>query len=211
MNQKLFNVLLFTAGAAVGSLVTWKIVKDKYERIAQEEIDSVKETWARRNKVDSEDDTASENADVDEEDYDLRHESPEFNSADYHEYFKLADKYGKSGDTTENNGEGEGNDEVPYVNGPYVITPNEFGDGNYEHDIHGLTYYADGILANDWDETFDVDDTIGMDALAHFGDYEEDVVHVRNERLNADYEVVRDPRKYVDVVAANSPTGAYAD
>ena len=46
MNCKFINVLMFAAGAAIGSAVTWKVVKTKYERIAQEEIESVKEAYA---------------------------------------------------------------------------------------------------------------------------------------------------------------------
>ena len=41
MNHKVANVLAFVAGAVIGSAITWKFVKTKYERIAQEEIDSV--------------------------------------------------------------------------------------------------------------------------------------------------------------------------
>ena len=40
--------MIFFLGAGVGSLVTWKIVKTKYEQIAQEEIDSVKEVFSKR-------------------------------------------------------------------------------------------------------------------------------------------------------------------
>ena len=43
MKCKFINVLVFAAGAAIGSAVTWKVVKTKYERFAQEEIESVKE------------------------------------------------------------------------------------------------------------------------------------------------------------------------
>ena len=38
----------FATGAIVGSVVTWCFVKKKYERIAQEEIDSVKEVFAKK-------------------------------------------------------------------------------------------------------------------------------------------------------------------
>ena len=48
MNCKFTNVLLFAAGAAIGSAVTWKVVKTKYDRLIQEEIDSVKEAFADR-------------------------------------------------------------------------------------------------------------------------------------------------------------------
>ena len=43
MKSKFINVLMFAAGAVIGSAVTWKIVKDRYERVIEEEIESVKE------------------------------------------------------------------------------------------------------------------------------------------------------------------------
>lgn len=70
MNQKLINVLMFTAGAAIGSLVTWKVVKAKYEQIAQEEIDSVKETWSRMVREESESYEADEGSEEDDSDED---------------------------------------------------------------------------------------------------------------------------------------------
>ena len=48
MNSTLKNLCVFAIGATIGSLVTWKLVKTKYEMIAQEEIDSVKEVFAKR-------------------------------------------------------------------------------------------------------------------------------------------------------------------
>ena len=47
MNKSLSNAILFTIGVAIGSLVTWKVVKTKYERVAQEEIDSVKAEYEK--------------------------------------------------------------------------------------------------------------------------------------------------------------------
>lgn len=50
MNNKVVNALMFISGAAIGAVVTWKVVETKYKRIAQEEIDSVKEVYSRRNR-----------------------------------------------------------------------------------------------------------------------------------------------------------------
>ncbi len=50
--MKAGNLAAFILGAAVGSAVTWKCVKNKYERIAQEEIDSVKRVFSKRNNSD---------------------------------------------------------------------------------------------------------------------------------------------------------------
>ena len=54
MNSTLSKVLIFAAGAAIGSAVTWKLIKEKYERIAQEEIDSVKEVFKSQNELEYE-------------------------------------------------------------------------------------------------------------------------------------------------------------
>ena len=48
MNKEISNIIIFAVGAAIGSAVTWKVVKDKYSKIADEEIRSVKETFAKR-------------------------------------------------------------------------------------------------------------------------------------------------------------------
>ena len=47
MNRTISNAFIFVAGAAIGSLATWKFIETKYRRIAQEEIDSVKEAFSR--------------------------------------------------------------------------------------------------------------------------------------------------------------------
>ena len=80
--------------------------------------------------------------------------------------------------------------------GPYVITPDEFGEkDNYEQ--ISLTYYIDGILADDFDEPIDdIDDVIGLTAVNHFGEYEPDSVFVRNDERKCDYEVLLDQREY---------------
>lgn len=207
MNKTFTNVLIFTAGAAIGSLVTWKVVKTRYERIAQEEIDSVKETWARLGQ-DAEEQGEDENPN--ECDSDDLEESEEADPV-MTDYVALAKKYGRSSDeVSDNEKKGEG-DEVPYINGPYVITPEDYGDGNYDHDLYCLTYYSDNVLANDWWETLDIEDTIGTECLEHFGDYAEDIVHVRNERLKADYEIVRDYRTYAELIENDPLRRTYED
>ena len=42
MSSKGLTFLAFIAGAGIGSVCTWQLLKRKYELIAQEEIDSVK-------------------------------------------------------------------------------------------------------------------------------------------------------------------------
>ena len=60
MNNKITSFMMFIFGAAIGSVATWQYIKKKYERIAQEEIDSVKETFSKL-VVKSKDNESEEN------------------------------------------------------------------------------------------------------------------------------------------------------
>ena len=44
------NLLCFVAGAAIGSVVTWKLIEKKYKDLADEEIESVIETFKIENQ-----------------------------------------------------------------------------------------------------------------------------------------------------------------
>ena len=80
---------------------------------------------------------------------------------------------------------------------PYVISPDEFGEKK-GYKLISLTYFSDEKLADDVGYLFNVDE-IGEESLKQFGEYEEDSVHVRNDLLKADYEILLDPRKYSEV------------
>lgn len=83
---------------------------------------------------------------------------------------------------------------------PYVISPDEFGEFE-DYERISLSYYADQILADEDDEKVeDVDNVVGLESLAHFGEYEDDSVFVRNDRLKCDYEILLDQRTYSDVI-----------
>lgn len=191
MNIKLFNVFMFAFGATVGSVVTWKIMKDRCERMIQDEVDAFKNDWVKMTREDDTEYTVQ--ADEDEE----------FDDDTRAEYHSLAHSY-------DYNCEEGGGDEVPYVNGPYVISPDEFG-GERDYEAWCLSYYNDGVLADDWQVTYDIEDTIGEDALEHFGDYTDDIVHVRNERLQCDYEVTKDPRNFKDLLSNDLHMSGYAE
>ena len=204
MNKKLLNILVFTVGAAVGSAVTWKLVKNKYEQIANEEIASVKEEYADllgRMKTKLQEDRNCENStdaenDIYTDDYDQA------------EYDELASIYRSSDEDEEDSEEGGkwdlDEDEVPYMNAPYVITPDDFSSSPPGYNAQPLNYVADGVLADDWGVVLDLDETIGEDSVEHFGEYVDDVVYVRDERLEIDYEVTRDPRTYKESLNRNS-------
>lgn len=190
MSSKGMAFLAFIAGAGIGSVCTWQLLKRKYELIAQEEIDSVKAAYATRETGKSlvegfcnglkvaEDRTQKDEGDV-----------------DFKKYASIIQKEGYT-DYSRSVEEKKGG---AFVEKPYVISPDEFGEFE-EYEKISLTYYADEVLADENDEEVDdVDEIVGEESLNHFGDYEDDSVFVRNDRLKCDYEILLDQRNYSDV------------
>ena len=214
MNNKLLNVLMFTVGAAVGSAVTWAVVRERYKRIADEEIASVREEYIdlmtkmkTKLKEDTEKDQVDESAEAIIDDYPEEDYGHVYDNEQKKEYYKIASMYRNSDDDDETDEEGDemdqDEDEVQYIDGPYVISPDDFSCSPPGYNAEALTYFADGILADDWGMIKDLDETIGEDAINHFGEYTEDIVYVRNEATEIDYEVTKDPRTYVDMLRTN--------
>lgn len=111
-------------------------------------------------------------------------------------YSKLINKEKYVGDESTENAE----EETDYEK-PYVISPLEFGDKEDEgYTTVSLMFYSDGLLADDMGEVIEnIDETVGVDSLNHFGEYEDDSVFVRNDRLKIDYEILLNNKRLVDV------------
>lgn len=178
MNNTLSKVVIFTVGAALGSAVTWKLVKTKYERIAQEEIDSVKEEFSKRNKETVEEET--EEIVVSEE---MKKE--------------YVDKIKELGYSSDNDDVEE--DEEDMGDKPYVIPPKEFDEIGYK--TVSLGYYEDGVLVTDDGRVVkNADRLIGnIKPEKEFGEFEDDSVFIRNDRLKTDYEILRHEGKYSEM------------
>ena len=190
--SKIGKLATFLFGVGVGSTITWYYTKKKYEQLVQEEIDSVKEVFAKK-----------ENAlkEVAEARTIVVSTSAKPGNV-------LAAKLGECGYSDIHGAGGEKSKKVrkkAVAKKPYIIAPEEFGEID-DHETISLTYYADRVLADEDDELVEnIDDTVGFDSLARFGEYEDDSVFVRNEKLKCDYEILLDQRTYLDVVKAKPP------
>lgn len=180
MKFKLLYLLTGAAvGAVIGSAVTWKYTKMKYEKIAQEEIDSVKSVFSKKeNEVNSKLSEANkllkENLNV--------------------EYSEMANMYKKSEEKSVI-------EKVPYSKDIYIIEPDQYGEID-DYELISLSWYDDDVLADDMDnEIDDYEYVVGLDFMNHFGEYEDDSVFVRNDTRKCDYEILRDKRKFSEVAA----------
>lgn len=189
MNSKLMCVLAFSLGAAVGSAVSWRYLKAKYEQLSREEIADVKDKYAelygtRRTQEKPVAPNSEEVASMQE------HAKKIAENAGYTDYTKINE---------------EGTDTTAPEDAPYVISPEEFREFD-DYEAVTLMYYADGVLTEDDDIVEDIVHTIGEESLKTFGQYEDDCVHVRNDRLKCDYEILRDTRNYADIRKSTNPS-----
>lgn len=190
--SKATGFVMFVLGAAVGSVVTWQYTKKKYEQIAQEEIDSVKEIFSRR-------ESAADVEIVTPEPQTAKVGKPE-EKPDISEYAARLEREGYTNYSNASAGEKKEEQEEAMEMKPYVISPDEFGEFE-DYERISLSYYADHILADEDDEKVeDVDNVVGLESLTHFGEFEDDSVFVRNDRLKCDYEILLDQRTYSDVI-----------
>lgn len=88
---------------------------------------------------------------------------------------------------------------------PYIISQDEFFEGEKDYEQTSLTYYeGDDTLVDDKDVAVpDSDGTVGDDNLMQFGHGSNDssMLYVRNDRLELDFEVALHQGKYtVDVL-----------
>lgn len=202
MDSKVSGFLFFILGAAVGACASWQLLKNKYESIAQEEIDSMKKVYTYKKTSAPEEAQATAT---------MAREKP--NIADYASILK-GQKYVDYSARVEPEAEEQPEEEEEKLvahdiseqpSSPYVISPEAYDDEQYEdYDKISLSYYADGVLADENDnEIEDIEDSVGEKALTSFGEYEDDAVYVRNPRLRCDYEILIDQRNYSDVVIQN--------
>lgn len=184
--RNMTGLFIFGAGAVIGSFTAWCIAKKKYEKIAQEEIDSVKEVYSSRRQETVED--AVEKIEANRAESDICEEKT---------VTEYAAELQKNGYTDYS--DADISNKVDEVEKPYVISPDEFGE-LYDYQKISLTFHSDHILAYEYEPIEDIEDLVGIESLNHFGEYEDDSVFVRNDRRKCDYEILLDQRKFSDVL-----------
>ena len=192
------NLLCFVAGAAIGSVVTWKLIEKKYKDLADEEIESVIETFKNRKPR-----ITKDNVKETVEKVINKYKEPKET---------VEDIVAAEGYSIENEEEIDEDDESNYIVNvdndndievitPYVITPEQFGEYN-EYGTKTLTYYADNVLTDEIDNPITSEEMvtmIGPDALDHFGEYEDDSVYIRDEMNEMDYEILKSEKMFSEI------------
>lgn len=186
MKGLLSKVLIFTAGAAVGSVITWKYLEKKYMLYdyVDEECDEEEYIYTDPLPEGGEDTVVT-----------VPQEKPSIR-----EYAAMIQKMQYTDYTNSEKSEEKPKFEEVEFEKPYLIDPDAYGE--YEdYRQQELTYYEDGTLADAEDNVIDdVDDMVGEANLRRFGEFDDDYVHVRDDKRCVDYEIWKDPRTYFEVV-----------
>ncbi len=228
--NKPYAVLAFVTGALLGVSVTGTVLRIKYMKDLEREIDSVIEEFSKQPRVIFKD--KKEELVVKAEDVELLEQAKIMDEVlgDIHtskgfyyspENEKPVKLYNIRGEEIIVNEDGVceeefDEDELPPLTEedifvyeePRCVSPEEFAalieDG---YDICNWSLYqgSDGskILTDDNDEMVDLEQRLATVGYAiNIGEYEEDIAHICNDRLRCVIEITEDLRNYSDVMKA---------
>lgn len=203
----------FVFGTAAGAAGMYVLMEDKIIEWANSEVESVKEAYENKlNQLVAEHEESVSEVPDEYMKPEYIKEKKKFDEAMAEKNFTDYTAFGpeikqeteeKTEEVKEEREEEVSEDPPPDVK-PYVISSNGltgFGMMGYEQIVY--TWYDDGVLADDDDEMiFDdsyIERTIGLDNFNTFvSNNNMDVMYVRNDRLETDYEVVKSLSKYAD-------------
>ena len=189
--MKLFKGLcIFAAGALAGAAVAARVVREKYQQEAEEEIAEMRDYYRELRKNAK---TPDENKML-EEDENSKEEKEENTKNEYDEIVKNYTNYTQYNDTeTKENKKEEKEERTNYE--PFIIDVEEFGE-DPTYDTATLTYYKDKVLTNDLDDVIDYS-VAGEENLKIFDEHPDcKAIYVRDDIYMVDYEILRDPYQY---------------
>lgn len=186
--MKLFKGLcIFAAGALAGAAVAARVVREKYQQEAEEEIAEMRDYYRelRKNAKTPDEDKMLEEDENNKEENDKN---------EYDEIVKNYTNYTQYNDTeTKENKKEEKEERTNYE--PFIIDVEEFGE-DPTYDTATLTYYKDKVLTNDLDDVIDYS-VAGEENLKIFDEHPDcKAIYVRDDIYMVDYEIIRDPYQY---------------
>ena len=208
MNNKLLCLAFFILGASGGFAGGYYLAKGKEKERSNKELASIREMYLNKIK----EKVAEEKKEESPQESLGQEENPQEVSEEKKDYVDYASAYGDPEEKKEESPIGSGKKkqpakkavdkipvpapvEPPVNNGPYVISPSDYKNSDYE--AQTLHYYSDKVLTDDDGNIIrDVVGTVGPDALDSFGIYSDTTVYVRDDREEVDYEIIWEQDPY---------------
>lgn len=203
------KVFIFLAGAALGSIVTYKVTERYFNKLIDQEIESVKETFKERLAKIEESEARTNNIigiiepkEVSNDDKSILKEKVE--DFGYAVGIDVAEEETESQQVEEIVSEEDDSEyTVPveiareYIP-PYMITETEFGEFGNEEET--LMFFTDGKLVDEGEELIVDPESVVGNALSEFErDPYIERVYVRDENIEKDYIILKSEKTYQEV------------
>ena len=179
----------FLMGGAAGATGVWFLLKQTLEQKAEEEIACVRNAFLEEEKRRRETEKGNPNKEE---------EKPSAS--------KAADALRKYSGTEEAAPEREP-DKKAEAKRPYPITPMKFAETTKEFGDTTLKYYPDANVMTSAENNYplseeEIEERVGKEAVLFFGQegQEEDCVHIRNEVMHTDFEILQMGGSYMEIV-----------
>ena len=204
MKQIVTYLSLFGAGLALGVLGTKTYFERKYKKIADDEIESVKEVFKRKTVSIVEADATAQRVETPNVDPDFGIEKVPVGGGLFMNMVPEHMKEMQINYNTVSNDIVEGEHPIEGNYRPYIIDIDTFDETADGYSKVELSYYmGDSTLVDSEEEIVSTADTIGVDNLELFEQLDSDILYVRNESLGADYEVTKVLSSYSQIVGDN--------
>lgn len=206
------NLIIFLAGAAAGTGVTYYCLRKYYNDQMESTIQEIKLDYDERLKSQT---NASQHETEEQSDESEGYVKPENYSKTSRKNHKTEDNQfdynalSKDGLADENQDEEPEEmishitvkTEPPKGRKRYCISPDEFIELDGREKIT-LTYFEGDQVFMDENEQVDLNGlkNVGKSNLDHVGDYEDGTLYVRNDDNGTDYEIIFDDRSYADFI-----------
>lgn len=187
--NKIGSLLIFALGAAIGSGATYYYMRDKFESEQAEREEQLKAAYDAKYTVTKEEVTEEKEEPKVDINQSLK-ETMMANKRTITDYSNIIKKENYDKQEEKN---------VSMIDGEIIIDPEDFGEDPY--DVVFATIYSDGYLVDSNDNIIDIEEQIGgEETFEHFGEGDDpDLLHVRNNLYEIDYEIDRDDRTYAEV------------
>lgn len=192
--NKLGGLLIFALGAGLGSGATYFYMRDKFEAEQNERESQIKAAYDAKYSLVKNEATDKEEKPKVEINVALKETmmANKKNVTDYSNIIKKEEYV-------------EQKEDEKMIDGEILIEPDNHDDvigfGLEPYDVVFATIYADGYLVDSNDNIIDIEEQIGgVETLEHFGEGDDpELLHVRNNLYEIDYEIDRDDRTYAEV------------
>lgn len=179
----------FGLGAVVGAVTAVYFTKDRIQKEADAQIESVKQTFTSKwNEPDEPEKVEDPSAEIKKEVRTVKN----FNA--YEKFIRDNDYH-------------DPNTIKLTPETPYIIDPDAYGEMDGYSQVTCYCF-SDGVVTDDnYEPLDDLEDTIGENSINHFGIYKDDpdTVYIRNDRIRCDIEILKDKRSYENDIKPKMP------